>query len=111
MPIYDVRCNTCNHVQEIYRSLAEYDDLPLCCGVKTERQVCAPMVIADIPAYQSTVTGEMIEGRRQHREHLKTHDLVEIGNEKIGNKPREVRGGFDLRDDLGRAVHKVLNNS
>lgn len=35
----------------------------------------------DIDPYQSMVTGEMITGRAQHREHLKKHNLNEIGNE------------------------------
>lgn len=40
-----------------------------------------PMVIADIQPYKSMATGEFIGGRAQHREHLKRHNLVEIGNE------------------------------
>ena len=40
-----------------------------------------PMVMGDIPAYKSMITGEMIEGRKQHREHLKTHGCVEVGND------------------------------
>ena len=40
-----------------------------------------PMVIEDIKPYQSQVTGEMITSRSQHREHLKQHDCVEIGDQ------------------------------
>ena len=45
-------------------------------------RVQGPMVIPDIQPYRSMATGEMIMGRRQHREHLKQHRLIEIGNEK-----------------------------
>ena len=45
------------------------------------------MIIPDQAGYQSMVTGEWIGGRRQHREHLKAHDLVEVGNEKVKQKP------------------------
>lgn len=41
----------------------------------------APMVIGDIKPYQSQVTGEMITSRSQHREHLKAHNCVEIGDQ------------------------------
>ena len=41
----------------------------------------AAYVIGDISPYQSMATGELIGGRRQHREHLKQHRLIEIGNE------------------------------
>lgn len=47
----------------------------------------ASYVIADIQPYQSMQTGEMIGGRRQHREHLRQHGLVEIGNEVDKLKP------------------------
>tara|TARA_R110000868_G_scaffold376148_9_gene640975 strand:+ start:3197 stop:3502 length:306 start_codon:yes stop_codon:yes gene_type:complete len=41
----------------------------------------SPMVIGDIAGYTSMKTGEWIGGRAQHREHLRRHDLIEIGNE------------------------------
>lgn len=38
-------------------------------------------VIGDIAPYQSMVTGEMITSRSRHREHLRQHRLIEVGNE------------------------------
>ena len=46
-----------------------------------EPRSAGTMVMVDIPAYKSMITGEMIEGRKQHREHLKTHGCVEVGND------------------------------
>ncbi len=43
--------------------------------------VDAPMVMGDIQPYQSMVTGEMITSRSVHREHLRRHQLIEVGNE------------------------------
>jgi len=86
MPIYLVKCHKCESHQEIFRSLSNYDDLPECCGVKVERQICAPMVIADIQPYKSQLTGEMITSRSQHRDHLKSHGCVEVGNEPMKEK-------------------------
>lgn len=45
------------------------------------REVNAPMVMPDIKPYQSMQTGEMIKSRSHHREHLRQHGLIEIGNE------------------------------
>lgn len=38
-------------------------------------------VMPDIQPYQSMADGTMIQGRRQHREHLRQHGLIEVGNE------------------------------
>jgi len=41
----------------------------------------APMVMSDIPEYQSVIDKSVIGGRRQHRDHLRAHDCIEVGNE------------------------------
>lgn len=40
-------------------------------------------VMPDISPYQSMADGSMITSRSHHREHLKRHHLIEIGNEKM----------------------------
>ena len=86
MPIYGVKCNTCGKEDDIFRSLANYNDLPECCGIKMERVLSAPMVIADIQPYISQKTGEVIKSRSHHRDHLKSHGLIEVGNETAKKK-------------------------
>lgn len=88
MPLYDVKCDICAKHDEIYRAVKDYDDLPQCCGEKMHRMLSAPYVVADIQPYQSMVTGEMITSRSQHRNHLKEHRMIEIGNEV--QKPRQI---------------------
>jgi len=39
-------------------------------------------VIGDIEPYASVITGEQIGGRRQHRDHLRDHGCIEVGNEQ-----------------------------
>lgn len=41
----------------------------------------APDVMGDIQPYQSMIDGQMITSRSKHREHLKAHGCVEVGNE------------------------------
>lgn len=63
--------------------------------------VNAPMIMPDISPYKSMATGEMIMGRRQHREHLRQHGLIEVGNEK----PKPIkRQDKSIRQDLINVV-------
>jgi len=57
------------------------------------------MVMGDIQPYRSMVTGEMITSRSAHREHLKAHRLVEVGNETkhLTPKPKELPPGLKQR--------------
>ena len=88
MPIYAVHCNQCGKDDDIYRTVAKYDDLPDCCGQRMERIICAPQVIADIDPYISQIDGSLITSRSKHREHLQAHGCVEVGNEKM--EPRKT---------------------
>jgi hypothetical protein len=70
--------------------------------------VNAPMVMADIQGYQSQVTGEWIGSRSLHRQHLKEHRLVEVGNELKAHTtqraPQVDRTG--IKRDLIDAVNR-----
>ena len=67
-----------------------------------------PYVMPDIAPYKSMIDGSMITSRSIHRDHLKSHGCIEVGNEKMETvKPvmkdnrREV-----LRQQLGNMTHK-----
>jgi len=47
----------------------------------------APYVMPDIKPYQSMITGEIIASRSTHRQHLRQHGCIEVGNEKMSNAP------------------------
>jgi hypothetical protein len=71
-----------------------------------------PYVMRDIGAYQSPIDGTYISSRSEHRNHLKTHDVLEVGNEPIGRmqrpdyapKPREIGEGVKRRLEEVRAM-------
>lgn len=71
------------------------------------RDPTAPYILPDIQPYQSMQTGEMITSRSRHREHLKQHGLVEIGNEisaaMTKSKPK------DNREERRRVIAEVLS--
>jgi hypothetical protein len=61
-------------------------------------------VMDDIKPYQSMQTGEMIMSRSTHRNHLKQHGLVEIGNEKmLEHKPSTYNS-----DEVKRTIAQQL---
>jgi hypothetical protein len=59
-------------------------------------------IIKDIDPYKN-VYGEVIGGRKQHRDFLRGRNVVEVGNEKITKQYEEPPG---LKDDLKRAIHE-----
>ena len=67
------------------------------------------MVMGDIKPYKSMVTGEIIEGRKQHREHLKTHNVVEVGDafDKPTPKPYYTPDK-GLKERIARQVYEKL---
>ncbi len=66
-------------------------------------------VIKDIEPYQAIgVDGRIIGGRRQHREMLRTHNLVELGNEP--HRPRQAppdRVDMGIINEIKRAMGKL----
>lgn len=65
----------------------------------------APMVMSDIQGYKSMQTGEWIGSRSTHREHLKTHRLIEIGNEKIPTPKEYKHDSRALKQELAKHFH------
>jgi hypothetical protein len=65
------------------------------------------MVMPDLTPYIN-VHGQPVEGRRQHREFLRQHGYIEVGNEKPKPfkpdfKPRDLRGSLNAAwDQLSR---------
>jgi peroxiredoxin len=51
----------------------------------------APMVLSDISGYVSQVDGSWIDSRSKHRNHLKQHRMIELGNDvPTQHKPIEI---------------------
>lgn len=71
-------------------------------------------VIKDIDPYKSMITGEIITSRSQHRDHLRRHNCIEVGNEKMESKPtvmQQNRREFlhrQLADMSDRQANKIL---
>ena len=48
---------------------------------RSQSDLAFPMVMGDIKEYRSVIDQSVIGSRSAHREHLKRHDCVEVGNE------------------------------
>ena len=68
-------------------------------------------ILPDIQPYQSMADGSMITGRRQHREHLRQHNCIEIGNETMQtNKPAPIDNRREvLREQLVNMTDRDAN--
>lgn len=68
-------------------------------------------VMGDIQPYKSMQTGEMITSRSKHREHLKQHGLIEVGNEvdyMIKRSKERTHDFSGLRETLTRVTNAKL---
>lgn len=84
---------------ELIEVTADYVQEPRANGV---------LVMGDIQPYRSMVDGRIIEGRRQHREHLRAHRLIEVGNEtKHLMKQPKYQSAPGLKETLIREVHRA----
>lgn len=110
MPIYTVHCNQCGKDEDIYRTIANYNDLPECCGKRMERIIGAPKVIKDIDPYVSQIDGSLITSRSQHRDHLKAHGCVEVGNEKMEPRKTSWIEQKAQKEELRREIAARLNS-
>jgi len=106
MPLYRVACNKCHHEDDVFIKLHRLTETPICCHERMYIKIVPVNIQPDNVCYKSMVTGEMITGRRQHREHLKLHNCVEVGNEKP--KPPKTITTRD-REALKRDMAERLN--
>jgi hypothetical protein len=58
------------------------------------------MVMPDIQPYRSVIDGSLITSRSRHREHLRAHGCIEVGNERPQPPKREFTAAQGLREEL-----------
>lgn len=70
-----------------------------------------PMIIGDIEPYRSQVTGEWITSRSQHREHLRLHGCVEVGDQMHHLKVQRPDFESPQRKELIRAQIDAMSHA
>jgi hypothetical protein len=66
----------------------------------------APMVASDISGYISQVDGSWIESRSKHRDHLKRHGMIELGND-VPTKTKDIEISRKSQEQRKRAIAEV----
>jgi hypothetical protein len=108
MPLYEVTCKKCKKSQDIFRKLADYNNLPMCCDTIMTRVISPTFVHAEFPTYKSMIDGSMISDRGQHRRHLRANGCSEVGNDKIEQKHdyvAEKRKKEQLRSEISARLN------
>lgn len=66
-------------------------------------------IMGDIKPYQSMIDGSWITSRSKHREHLRMHDCVEIGNDSsLHRKPQPLQSPSGLKQTLIEVANEKL---
>jgi hypothetical protein len=66
------------------------------------------LIMPDIQPYRSMIDGREITSRSRHREHLKDHNCIEIGNDSsLFKGPQPIQSPPGLKDAIIRAVNEV----
>lgn len=71
----------------------------------------APRVMSDIGGYISQVDGSWIDSRSKHRDHLKRHNMIELGNDVPMQQKEVVMSKKDeakRKETIARQVYEKL---
>lgn len=72
-------------------------------------RIAAPAVMSDIGGYISQVDGSWIDSRSKHRNHLKQHNMIEVGNDvPMEQKKLDTRRDKERKEFIGRQVYEKL---
>lgn len=77
-------------------------------GTEPIRGPVGPMVMPDIKPYRSMIDGSIINSRSYHREHLRQHGCVEVGNDRsvLNAKPKPMQSPPGLKQAIIEAANK-----
>lgn len=65
-------------------------------------------IMPDIKPYKSMIDGSEITSRSRHREHLKEHGCVEVGNDSsLFRPPKPLESPPGLKEKIIRAVNQI----
>jgi hypothetical protein len=66
-------------------------------------------IMGDIQPYQSQIDGSMITSRSKHREHLRRHDCIEVGNDSsLYRKPKPIESPPGLKEKIIENANRFL---
>ena len=88
----------------IYRDgILEYADPQF-----VEAQPHSVQIMPDIQPYRSMIDGSEIGSRSRHREHLRAHGCVEVGDQTHHLKPKPVQTPPGLKERIAQITYSKL---
>lgn len=69
--------------------------------------IACPYVVRDIGEYRSPIDNQMITSRSAHREHLKVHDVIEVGNERMPAPSTQAPDTRPIGEAIKRRIEEV----
>ena len=107
MPLYGLRCADGHNEDRFVPLAAFYDPLEPCrdCGAAMHRTVTMPHIMnSEHYNYVSVLDGEHVGSKAEHREHMRKHNVIEVGNEMPKVAP-EVP--FDWKSAIGETYAEL----
>jgi putative FmdB family regulatory protein len=116
MPLYQLKCPSCGNTFDVFRSIAERDNLPTCsCSAVVQRVISAPAVRGDIESYISPATGRVVSGRKERREDLRSSNHIEwepgIEKDVARNRQHQIEKSYKELDQTVDSVVAALNTT
>lgn len=93
-------------VYDRHGKLAEYEDDELVWvrGGAPEKASNGPQVVRDLEPYRSMIDGSVIDGRKRHRDHLRAHGCIEVGNDTTHMQPRKATPMPSVKETMHRLL-------
>jgi putative FmdB family regulatory protein len=102
MPTYEYECPACGRTASAFRHVDQRHDGPECHG-QMDKLISRPMVVTDLPGYQSPVTGKWIEGKK-----ARTEDLKRTGSRPWEGMDVEKREAAKARNEADAKLDAVM---
>lgn len=89
--------------------IAEYRDGELVFSKERQANDAGFFIMGDIQPYRSMIDGSLITSRSRHREHLKEHGCIEIGNDSSlhNARPHQYQSPPGLKEAISEAIERV----
>ena len=77
MPLYSYECATCNEIRDEFRSVAERNNAPECCGTPMKKLIGGYRVVADLEPYYDENLQTYVKSKRHRREVMREQGVGE----------------------------------
>lgn len=81
-----------------YRGSDGFNHILAAYGGNDEDGDVSSYIIRDMEPYRSPIDGSIITSRSHHRAHKRQHNVIEVGNERLPSRSRDVHPPLSGRD-------------